>query len=507
MAPKSQRSRACTQCRERRVKCDETPEVCDQCRRLGLACSGPLVGSIVIDMTERVVKSRGRKKKTATRTKSDNSSVSQKAMVLSPKAKAVTSILDTSVESQTAAYTPEMEKAIAIIRYQHQPPKFHQPIRAIPDALDAAFLTHFVEINRGKRTLAPEVAWLSQLPTIARKTTKPAVRLSLRAISMAFYAKIHQDSSVLADSWRWYQVSLKAQRMSIAHTMKCKTVPTEEEVLVPMMLALYEANVGATQTGMQAHFSAAAQIMYMRGPSNCNSGNIWPLFKSIRISEGQMALIFNKPSAFSAPEWMSVPFADIDKDVNQQLADIVLMIPHCTTALGISGSIRKVFHSRIPPNVDLLPCTELGTKLMSDLDRWATTYPHLTTASKEQSQRSDALEPADASVKSTEVPNSYAQLIALNYMSTRLVLNMIIHKVKPGDDHHERAVRDAAAVLQGIVDITTTQSPHFDSMRCLPPLIMVVCAAPTPELLMKAQKMLQAWSAKLGGLGPLISRI
>jgi hypothetical protein len=236
-------------------------------------------------MTERVVKSRGRRKKTATRTKTDETPVSQKAVVLSPKAKAVAPIFRTSMESQTAAYSSEMEKAIAIIRYQHQPPKFHQPIRAVPDALDAAFLTHFVEANKGQRALAPEVAWLSQLHTIASKTTKPAVRLSLRAMSMAFYAKLHQDSSVLVDSWRWYQVSLKAQRMSIAHTMKCKTVPTEEEVLVPMMLALYEVNVGATQIGIQAHFSAAAQILYMRGPSNCKSGNIWPLFKTIRNSE------------------------------------------------------------------------------------------------------------------------------------------------------------------------------------------------------------------------------
>jgi hypothetical protein len=220
-----------------------------------------------------------------------------------------------------------------------------------------------------------------------------------------------------------------------------------------------------------------------------------------------MSMIFNKPSVFSSPEWMSTPFVGVEKDAYQQLADIILTMPHCTASLDIPGSIRKVFKSPIPPTADVESCKKLASKLLADLNRWAIAHPHLTKVIAQPLDQSVALEPTDASVKSPEVPNSFLRLVALNYMSTQMVLNMLLHKIKAGDDYHGKAARGAAAVLGGIVDITMTQAPGMDSMRCLPPLIMVMCAAPTPELEMNAQKMLQGWSAKLGGLGPMISRI
>lgn len=50
-------------------------------------------------------------------------------------------------------------------------------------------------------------------------------------------------------------------------------------------MSLYELYVGATASGAMAHIAAAAQIMNMRGPSNCGSGVIWPLFKGVRSSD------------------------------------------------------------------------------------------------------------------------------------------------------------------------------------------------------------------------------
>jgi hypothetical protein len=132
-----------------------------------------------------------------------------------------------------------VERAITAIRYQYRPPTFYQPSKVKPEALDAAFLAHYVQLNAGSRSYSPEIQWLNHLPRIHAHATKPAVRLSLRAISMAFYAKLHHDPSILLDSWRWYSVSLNAQRMSLSK-LKEDEIPEEGEVLVPLILALYE---------------------------------------------------------------------------------------------------------------------------------------------------------------------------------------------------------------------------------------------------------------------------
>jgi hypothetical protein len=278
------------------AKCDETPQICNQCRRLGLTCSGPVVGSIVIDMTERaqVVKPRARKKKEATRTavaireKNENQLAGLDPDRAIPEPTNKTTAMDMPLANPMfptdRRHTEEVERAITAIRYQYKPPQFNQPSRVLPEALDTAFISHYVELNKGTKTYAPEIQWLAHLPRIHSNATKPAVRLSLRAVSMAFYGKLHNDSSILVDSWRWYTLSLSAQRTSIAR-LKKDSIPEEEEVLVPLILALYEIYVGATSSGSMAHLVAAGDIMNMRGPSNCRSGAIWPLFKGIRSSD------------------------------------------------------------------------------------------------------------------------------------------------------------------------------------------------------------------------------
>jgi hypothetical protein len=181
-------------------------------------------------------------------------------------------------------YPEEVERAVTAIRYQYRPPTFYQPSKVHPEALDTAFLAHYVQLNSGSRTYSPEIQWLNHLPRIHASATKPAVKLSLRAVSMAFYAKLHHDPSILVDSWRWYSVSLSAQRMSIAR-LRGDIIPEEGEVLVPLILSLYEVYVGSTASGAMIHLAAAAKMMNLRGPSNCKTGAIWPLFKGIRNAD------------------------------------------------------------------------------------------------------------------------------------------------------------------------------------------------------------------------------
>jgi hypothetical protein len=246
-------------------------------------------------MTERVTKPRGRKKKESIRVdmspreKTDPDSTTPPTVRLpriQPERKS--SVLDMPIPNPLhpteRRFTADVERAVTAIRYQYRPPILHQPNKVNPMALDTAFLSHYVQYNAGSRTYSPEIQWLNHLPRIHSNSTKPAVNLSLRALSMVFYAKTHHDPGILVDSWRWYSVSLSAQRTSLAR-LKDDEIPEEGEVLVPLILSLYELYCGSTASGSMIHLNAAARILNMRGPENCHTGAIWPLFKGIRNTE------------------------------------------------------------------------------------------------------------------------------------------------------------------------------------------------------------------------------
>jgi hypothetical protein len=180
--------------------------------------------------------------------------------------------------------TEEVERAITAIRYHRKLPTFQQPSGALPEALDTAFLAHFMDIVNFTKAYCHEMQWLEQLPIIYRNAYKPTVNFSLRALSMACYGKQYHNPSILVDSWRWYTLSLSAQRMSISQLTK-NDIPREEEVLIPLILSTYEFCLGSTNRGAVSLLTAASETLKMRGPSNTKTDTMFPLFKGIRGSE------------------------------------------------------------------------------------------------------------------------------------------------------------------------------------------------------------------------------
>lgn len=251
-------------------------------------------------MTDRVTKPRARKKKTvnkpnivvathkgnapATSSVRTDSALTTKSEP-SDSESSLHNVPLSATSSKGDVLSPEAEKAVATIRYQYRAPQYYQPSKVQGDALDMAFLLHFVEMNQNTRNYTPEIPWLTHLPVIHSKAVKPAVKLSIRAASMAFFAKLHHDPTILVDSYRWYTVSLNAQRMSLSRLNDANRIPDDEEILVPIILGLYEVYAGTTSDSVLHHVAAACEIIKMRGPANCKSGVVWPMFKAMRVSD------------------------------------------------------------------------------------------------------------------------------------------------------------------------------------------------------------------------------
>ncbi|EUC48563.1 hypothetical protein COCMIDRAFT_87063 [Bipolaris oryzae ATCC 44560] len=481
-------------------------------------------------MTERVVKPKGRKKKETVRASASTSTSETPAAKASHHAVSIASKepaapLDMPLQNPmfptNSRHAEQVEKATTAIRYHYRPPTFNQPSKALSSMLDNAFLTHYVELNHAKNAYAPEIQWLVHLPEIFTNASKPAVKISLRAMSMAFYGKYHNDSSILIDSWRWYTVALSAQRNSIAR-MKKNDIPDEGEVLVPLILALYELYVGATSAGLLAHMDAAGEIMKMRGPSNCRSGVILPLFKAIRGEEAHRSIVFNNKSTFSSPDWMTIPFVDMPSDPHQDLASIHLMIPFCLAHLEIQGSLRTVFETPIPPNVDVTPAKELTWKLLKDLDSWAEKYPHLTKRytipGNTQTPELSSQSPKQKSPKTGKTHPARA-LISSKYMADRVLLNMLMYKMHtesstplaPSEydigNSYSEVQSYSQAILQTAAEIERAKTPGFDLLRTIGPVVIVVYCAPILELKMQGQMMLGRWAGQIQGLASTMERL
>lgn len=247
-------------------------------------------------MTDRVTKPRARKKKLASKTNvavaiQEGGASIRRDSGLTSKSEppdSEPSLQDvpwSSVSDEGDVFSPEAARAVATIQYQYTAPQYYQPSKIQGDALDSAFLLHFVEMNQNTRNYTPEIPWLTHLPVIHSRAVKPAVKLSIRAASMAFFAKLHHDPTILVDSYRWYIVSLNAQRQSLSQLAGPDRIPDGEEILVPIILGLYEVYAGTTSDSVLHHVAAACEIIKMRGPENCKSGVVWPMFKAMRVSD------------------------------------------------------------------------------------------------------------------------------------------------------------------------------------------------------------------------------
>lgn len=173
--------------------------------------------------------------------------------------------------------------------YQFKLRTVYEP--SLVDVYDRAFISHFVHLHFRAKMNMQEVCWLSKLQDLHSKSTHPALSFSIRAASMAFYARVHHDTSVLTDSFRWYITSLNRQRMSLSK-LDSRTVPGHVHILVPIIFGVYEVYAGTTPMSVFQHLTAASKVLEMIGPRNCASGLANQLFRAMRVSDVISALPF-----------------------------------------------------------------------------------------------------------------------------------------------------------------------------------------------------------------------
>jgi hypothetical protein len=242
-------------------------------------------------------------------------------------------------------------------------------------------------------------------------------------------------------------------------------------------------------------------------------------------------MVFNTPSIFATPAWMTMPFEFGTKNAHQILADILLLIPGCISLCKLKGgSMRTFFATPIPPTVDLRPVEQRTRELLQRVKDWASRFPNLTQASNGKTVvyadvQSLAINGARSPTPDKThviLPDSFIALTAATYEAIRLILSLLLDKVSVGScitptvsvtspasasfssytsPLMENAVASSKAVLNISSYMEMTHPVGFDFMRSVFPLVVVATIGPQLEEQRRGEKMLERWGNKRGMSG------
>lgn len=251
--------------------------------------------------------------------------------------------------------------------------------------------------------------------------------------------------------------------------------------------------------------------------------------------QAHKAIVFNSPSAFASPEWLTTPFMGQSKSAHQEIADIMLLIPETIAMLEVvPGSLRRFFNQPLPFGAVAEPVAARICAWLRFLDDWAARFPYLTKApTNDVVITTDMTNLSGVHVTTNgelALPNSFVAFTAASYQALRLILFLLLHKIFPkmaplptsvsaisrpypsppsgssptAPRNDEASFLDAATTAaRNVLDIakyqeTTHQVGGFDVLRTVFPLVIVGNLGPRQEEKAQAVAVLTRWGEQRG---------
>lgn len=172
-----------------------------------------------------------------------------------------------------------------VLRSQFLLPSSYQPSRTAP--FEELFLDHFVSsFDTGRLHRTTTESWYSQLPAIYNTSSHQTSQDSIRAAITVHYGAMTTNTSIQTEAYRWYAKALEGQRTILQKDKLLPriSIPTEEEILTPVLLTLFELVATTTVTGWINHSLGSAAMLEMRRPENCQEGLAHLLFRAQRMT-------------------------------------------------------------------------------------------------------------------------------------------------------------------------------------------------------------------------------
>ncbi|QYT05891.1 Zn(2)-C6 fungal-type domain-containing protein [Trichoderma simmonsii] len=278
------RSKACDECRRRRIKCDLTTPHCKRCLKAGLQCGGSRGLSIV--------QYDGRSGRAVS---SNTSSIAQ----------AISNIaMGQDVNSSGASHLDSMNPTAPWSIYRPQMP--HEDI----------FVTYTVS------QLLEDGADVSSMPGSSGGLAKQC----LVALSTTYFGIAHMEKEILRRGMSKYGKSLRTLNQRLGDQSASRTLDVLQSI---MIMALFEYLISDLEAGWLQHSRGLERLLEIRGPESMTSLPCLTILESVRPSIIFSALLGRQNTILASPDWKTLPWVNYAerKDAMQLLIDILADCP------------------------------------------------------------------------------------------------------------------------------------------------------------------------------------
>lgn len=356
---KPRRSKGCTTCIQRKVKCDEKVPSCGQCLKGGRKCSG--VASAIfmnMDSTTLATTSTFAPRDAVGSAESSSKPKEEEKTLIHASPKDTESPVEEIAPVDSAASPPKHDTLIPAKKRKMSSSTDHTehswllspPVQST-QVISQQFLSHF--INFFARASTKDVifnSWMGTLPAMLASQSQAPTHKSIAAASMIYYGRRTNDKAIMMEAYRSYGAGLAHQRNVLEDIVQKKRTPTVEELCTPLLMSFFEISCCTSPTAYFQHLFGAGKLLEAYGPERCQEGILFELFHTLRLQLNYASIATRAPSPFCTVPWLTVPFALRPKSIIDHLVDTITIctdlhsrcdLLHSTSPLATSYTSEK----------------------------------------------------------------------------------------------------------------------------------------------------------------------
>ncbi|KAM7203352.1 hypothetical protein V8F33_002343 [Rhypophila sp. PSN 637] len=356
------RSKACHNCRQRRIKCGGEVPICRNCTKSRRTCAGYqrqhafiLSKEMTTNLSSSVLQGPPI---------TDESGLQSGGRIM------ISRYQNKSPEATSTAKSGYATRIPTVIPPQEIP--IHNVFR---DRLFAIFMENNIATVEQDSVQIPFAQRNDlMLQVIGLPDLSPALENTLLAVYIARLGRQHRLPSLLHASLGLYTKGMSAMRREILHP---SSQYGDQNLATSLALLLYEITEcpGGTLEGYMAHYRGTMQLLKMRGAGAHASGIAHSAFHIFRLHTVLPDMAENKRSFLADPEWRELPWSSpngerLSKTPFDCLIDILLEIPEI-------GPKRQKVEAMTDPKQILSGCIaniNEGYVLESRLAEWFDSY-------------------------------------------------------------------------------------------------------------------------------------
>ncbi|KIW40326.1 uncharacterized protein PV06_07533 [Exophiala oligosperma] len=302
------KSKGCTTCRRRKVRCDLGKPSCQRCTSSGRCCEGYARYSVFINRGPEGLQRRKRLEETRAdgfdpSSVSDSTSISQ-LIVSNGGDRTPPLIFLSSSPPPPPPPPPPLPSSEGVLRDDQLISNFFERYASPKSSPDSRYCCHPL--------------WLYHTLRISFPTK--LLRQALLALAYTRLGRLNDDHPTITRGQRLYGQALRLMQQAV---YDADMMRHEDTLAAARCMLLYEhfESTSDNMTSWFNHIIGISRIVELRGPRSHRTALTQSLLESMRYSAMIISLMERNRSAFGRPAWLTEPWLDGHKSLEQRIID------------------------------------------------------------------------------------------------------------------------------------------------------------------------------------------